>query len=201
MITTARIDASAPAPAARPLSDRATEIVVVARRVLEAEGADALTMRRVGDELSIKAPSLYKHFSNKAAIELVVIEQALAELGAALRAAVDGRTRTDAVQSLLDTYRRVAREHPNLYRLSTFGQLRREELAPGLEDWAGEPFLLVMGDPYLAQAVWSSAHGMVILELDGRYPPDSDLDRTWREAADAFRAALEAREAALKPRR
>ena len=190
MITTAVIDASAPAPAARSLSDRATEIVTVARRVLEAEGADALTMRRVGDELSIKAPSLYKHFPNKAAIELVVIEQALEELGAALRGAVAGRTRTAAVQPLLDSYRRVAREHPNLYRLSTFGQLRRNELVPGLEDWAGEPFLLVMGDPYLAQAVWSAAHGMVILELDGRYPPDSDLDRTWREAADAFRAAL-----------
>jgi hypothetical protein len=31
---------------------------------------------------------------------------------------------------------------------------------------------------------------MVTLELDGRYPPDSDLDRTWSEAAAAFTAAL-----------
>ena len=59
-----------------------------------------------------------------------------------------------------------------------------------MEDWAGEPFLLVMGEPYLAQVVWSAAHGMVSLELDGRYPPDSDLDRTWAEAAAAFTAAL-----------
>ena len=67
---------------------------------------------------------------------------------------------------------------------------RRDELVEGLEDWAGEPFLLVMGEPYLAQVVWSAAHGMVTLELDGRYPPDSDLDRTWAEAAAAFTAAL-----------
>jgi hypothetical protein len=31
---------------------------------------------------------------------------------------------------------------------------------------------------------------MVTLELDRRYPPDSDLDRTWAEATAAFVAAL-----------
>jgi AcrR family transcriptional regulator len=185
-----RIDAGRPAPAPRPLAPRATEIVVAARRLLEQEGPEALTMRRVGDELSMKAPSLYKHFAGKAAIELVLIEEALVELGGALWAAVDGLTPTEAVEPLLATYRRMGVEHPNLYRLATVGELRRDELVEGLEDWAGEPFLLVMGEPYLAQVVWSAAHGMVSLELDGRYPPDSDLDRTWAEAAAAFSAAL-----------
>ena len=97
------------------------------------------------------------------------------------------------MRPLLTTYRDVARAHPNLYRLATVGRLRRDDLVPGLEDWAGAPFFLVAGDPYLAQAMWSAAHGMVILELDGRYPPDSDLDRTWREAAAAFAAAITAR--------
>jgi AcrR family transcriptional regulator len=158
--------------------------------VREEEGADALTMRRLGDELSMKAPSIYKHLDGKAAIELVLVEQALSELGGELRAAVDGLTPVDAVRPLLETYRRSGLDHPNLYRLATLGPLRREELVDGLEDWAGEPFLLVMGEPYLAQVVWSSAHGMLSLELDGRYPPGSDLDHTWREAAAAFTAAL-----------
>ncbi len=187
------IDASRPAPPLRTLSPRAEEVVAVARRVLEAEGADALTMRRLGEELSVKAPSLYKHVEGKADIELALIDGALFDLGVALRVAVDGLDPTDAVVALLDGYRRVGLEHPNLYRLATQGPLRRDGLTPGLEDWSGEPFLLVMGDPYLAQAVWSAAHGMVILELDGRYPPDSDLDRTWAEAAAAFVAALRAR--------
>ncbi len=187
------IDASRPAPPLRTLSPRAEEVVAVALRVLEAEGADALTMRRLGDELSVKAPSLYKHVEGKAEIELALIDGALLDLGVALRAAVDGLDPTDAVVALLDGYRRVGLDHPNLYRLATQGPLRRDGLTPGLEDWSGEPFLLVMGDPFLAQAVWSCAHGMVILELDGRYPPDSDLDRTWAEAAAAFVAALRAR--------
>jgi hypothetical protein len=37
--------------------------------------------------------------------------------------------------------------------------------------------------------MWSFAHGMVILELDRRYPDGSDLDRTWRAGAEAFTLA------------
>ena len=45
---------------------------------------------------------------------------------------------------------------------------------------------MVTGDPSLAQALWSFAHGMLILEMDERYPPGSDLDLTWQAGADAF---------------
>lgn len=172
------------------MTGRAAEIVATARAVLEAEGADALTMRRLGDELGMKAPSLYKHFDGKAAIEVVLVEEALLEMGQALRTAIDARSPVDAVEPLLRAYRRTALDHPSIYTLATIGVLPRDELTPGVEDWAGEPFLLVMGEPYLAQVVWSAAHGMVSLEIDGRYPPDSDLDRTWSAAASAFSAAL-----------
>jgi len=180
------IDAGRPAPRPRELAPRASELALAARRLLDEEGPDALTMRRLGEELSIRAPSIYKHFDGKPAVELVLVEQGLAEMGAALRAAIHGRTPADAVGPLLAAYRRTAREHPNLYRLATAGPLRRGDLVPGLEDWAGEPFVLVMGEPYLAQVVWSAAHGMVSLEIDGRYPPDTDLERTWGEARGAF---------------
>jgi hypothetical protein len=83
-------------------------------------------------------------------------------------------------------YRRYALAHPNLYRLATAGPLPRAELPEGLEDWAGEPFFLVTGDPSRSQALWAFAHGMVVLELDGRFPAGSDLDHTWAEGAAAF---------------
>jgi AcrR family transcriptional regulator len=180
------IDASRPAPGPRELAPRAGELAVAARRLLEEEGPDALTMRRLADALTIRAPSIYKHFDGKPAIELVLVEQGLTAMGAALREAIHGRSPADAVGPLLAAYRRTATDRPNLYRLATVGPLPREDLVPDLEDWAGEPFLLVMGEPYLAQVVWSAAHGMVSLEIDGRYPPDTDLDHTWAEARDAF---------------
>jgi hypothetical protein len=31
-------------------------------------------------------------------------------------------------------------------------------------------------------------HGLTILELDDRFPPDAELDRAWERGLDAFRA-------------
>jgi AcrR family transcriptional regulator len=167
-------------------SERATAVVAAAWRLMDAEGQDALTMRRIADELGIKAPSLYKHFPDKSALERALIEQALLEMGTALHDAIARPGRRGPVAALLDAYRRQGVDHPNLYRLATAGPLPRAELPPGLEDWAGEPFFMVTGEPFRAQALWSFAHGMVILEIDGRFRDGSDLSRTWKAGATAF---------------
>jgi AcrR family transcriptional regulator len=173
-------------PARTPRSARATAVVAAASRLMEAEGASALTMRRIADDLGIKAPSLYKHFPDKAALESALVEQALIDMGTALHTALARPGRRGPVVALLAAYRREGLDHPNLYRLATAGPLARAELPPGLEDWAGEPFFLVTGEPHRAQALWSFAHGMVILEIDRRFREGSDLDRTWRAGAVAF---------------
>ena len=174
-------------------SARADDVIAAARLILERDGIDGLTMRSVAAELHIKAPSLYKHVDGKAAIEVELIGVALAEVGAALHAALgpdDGdRSRggsTRQIGPLLAAYRRHALAHPSMYRLATTGRLPRHRLPAGLEDWAGDPFLIVTGEAHRARALWSFAHGMVILELDGRFPDGSDLDRTWAEGAAAF---------------
>ena len=165
---------------------RADDVVAAARLVLERDGAGGLTMRSVADELGIRAPSLYKHVAGKGAIEVMLIEAALREIGESLHAALRRTGRDGAVVALLLAYRCHALAHPNLYRLATAGPLARGELEPGLEAWAGEPFLLVTGDANRAQALWAFAHGMVILELDDRFPDPSELDRTWARGAAAF---------------
>ena len=196
--------------------------------LLETEGRDALTMRRLGEALGIRAPSLYKHLPGKHAVEVALIEIGLAEMGEALHQAVSDpraapRTRaapgtsvtpgtdaapgtgaapgSDAVGRVLATYRAESLRRPNLYRLATSGRLPRDELTPGLEDWAGEPWFLAAGDPFLAQAMWSFAHGMVILELDQRYPEGSELDRTWQAGAAAFTLAARRSPAGDEPPR
>lgn len=176
-------------PLRRPLKPRALEILAAARGLLEEVSPDHLSLRLIADELGIKPPSLYKHFPDKAAIEAALIEVALAEIGTALRDAVATGPPEGALGRLLCTYRRMALDHPGLYRLATTGRLPRHRLAPGLEEWAGEPFYTVTGDPGRAQALWGFAHGMAVLELDRRFPPGSDLDRTWSVAAAAFATA------------
>ncbi|WP_131784168.1 TetR/AcrR family transcriptional regulator [Protofrankia symbiont of Coriaria ruscifolia] len=176
-------------------SPRATEIIAAGRRLLEAEGADALTMRRLGAELGIQAPSIYKHLPGKYAVELALVDEALAEIGLALHQAVRHPGPAGSVASVLAAYREYALAHPNLYRLATGSRLPRGSTTPSLEDWSGEPFFLATGDPQVAQAMFSFAHGMVILELDQRFPDGSDLQRTWDAGADAFVSACRSRSA------
>jgi AcrR family transcriptional regulator len=170
-------------------SARVAEIVTAARRILEDEGPRALTMRRLAEELHMQAPSLYKHFSGKADVESVLIEDALFAIGDATHAVLHGTGSETPLRRLLDVYHSYGLSHPNLYRLATSGHLDRERLPDGLEEWAGNPWFVVTGDPWLAQALWSFAHGMLILELDRRYPPGSDLSKTWRAGATAFELA------------
>jgi AcrR family transcriptional regulator len=171
-------------PSLTPLSARATEIVSVARDLLEDEGLDALTLRALAARLGIRAPSLYKHVPSKAVLEAALIERGLAESGTALHAALGDE---DPLAAVFHAYRAYGKANPNLYRLATTGPLARDLLAEGLEDWSGEPFFTVVGEPYRAQALWAYAHGMVILEIDGRFPAGGDLDRTWEEGLRAFR--------------
>lgn len=172
--------------APEPLTPRAREIVAAARLILERSGPDALSMRAIAAELGIRAPSLYKHVADKETLEMALISEALAEIGDAFEAAVSGTD--DPLAAVATAYRHWALAHPHLYRLMMDRPLPRERLAPGLEDRAGAPLVAATGgDADAARAAFAFAHGMVVLELNDRFPPDADLDAAWRRGIDAFR--------------
>ena len=169
----------------RELSPRGQEIVAAARELLEEDGPEALSMRRVAGRLGIRAPSIYKHLPDKQALEHAVISAGFEELAVVFEVALAA---SDPLRALAAAYRRFAREHPHLYRLMTERPLRRELLRPGAEERAAAPVLrAVGGDEDTARAVWAFAHGMTILELNGRFPPGADLDAAWSQGLAAFR--------------
>ena len=160
---------------------RRDEILDVATAVLEEQGPDALTMRELATRMGMRAPSLYKHVSDKADILAGLQERALVALAAHLESAGPG------LSALADAYRSWARAHPRLYELATRNPLERDRLAPGVESGAAAPLVAAAGgDEHLARALWAMAHGLVDLELSGRFPPAADLDATWRTAISAF---------------
>ena len=172
-------------------SPRLAAIVAAARTILETDGREGLTMRALAARLGMQAPSLYKHVADKEELEALLIAEALREMGTALRAALDGLgtrrpARGRAVAALAAAYRDWALAHPHPYRLATEGELPRDRLPEGLEAWTAAPLVEVAGDEHRARAVWAFAHGMTILELDGRFPGGADLDEAWDRGVDAF---------------
>jgi AcrR family transcriptional regulator len=99
---------------AEPLSPRARQIVDAARQLLEQEGAEALTMRRQAERLGIRAPSLSKHLSDKAAVEAAIIASGFEDIAAALQAALDAApdAAAEPLAVLAGAYRAFALAHP-----------------------------------------------------------------------------------------
>lgn len=173
------------------LTPRVREIVSTALALLEEHGAEALTMRRLADQLGIRAPSLYKHLAGKSELETAVIAAGFEDLATALEQATAHRYQAhEAGQRLTDmgrAYREFALGRPHLYRLMNERPLARELLPPGLEDRAAAPLVAAVGgDPDLARAAWAFAHGMIMLELNDRFPPGADLDAAWEAGLGSF---------------
>jgi AcrR family transcriptional regulator len=167
------------------LSPRAREIVGVALELLEEEGPDGLSMRRIAERVGIRAPSIYKHLPDKQALEAALISVGFELMADAFERALSGAE--DPLRALAGAYRAFAEAHPHLYRLMTDRELKRELLTAGVEERASAPiFEAVGGDIDLARAAWAFAHGMTILELNNRFPPDADLDAAWERGIDAF---------------
>jgi AcrR family transcriptional regulator len=172
-------------------SARVAEIVDTALELLEREGPEGLTMRSVAEAMGIRAPSLYKHVQSKDDLEALLMAEAFRGMGAELHGAIAGArkggSKTTALAELGRGYRRWALAHAHLYRLVTGGPLPRERLPEGLEAWTAEPVVVAVGgDPDRARAAWAFAHGMTILELDGRFPPGADLDAAWAAGIGAL---------------
>lgn len=167
-------------------SPRRDEIVAVAGRLLDEQGPDAVSMRNIATEMGIKAPSLYKHVADKHELEVALIAEALAETAEVHAAAIAGSA--DPLADLARAYRDWALAHPHRYRLMTERPLPRADLPDGLEARAaGAVITACGGDPDRARAAWAFAHGMVMLELADRFPPDADLDAAWATGVTALR--------------
>ena len=94
--------------------------MAAALELLAADGAEALSMRRIADRVGIRAASIYKHFPNKDALEAAMISVAFERQAAAFEQAGGD------LAALSRAYRGFARGHP--------GRGRRVAVAAGREN-------------------------------------------------------------------
>jgi AcrR family transcriptional regulator len=98
--------------AARPTPLTRETIFSAALALIDAEGADALSMRRLARELGVEAMSLYHHVPNKQALIDGVVDLALtAQAPAPPPPAGDWR---ETVTAAVCSFRRALTTHPNV---------------------------------------------------------------------------------------
>jgi AcrR family transcriptional regulator len=115
-------------------------IVQAAVALIEREGAEALSMRRVAAELDVAVMSLYNHVPNKTALLEGVAERVVEglELGDD-----PGRSWQEGARALVRAFRKVAHDYPRCmtivltHKVDTAAGLRPMERALALADAAG----------------------------------------------------------------
>lgn len=179
-----------------------------AARVIEAEGAEAMTLRGCARALGVDAAALYRHFRDKEALLVAVAAREMLALGAQMDAAREAEYDAKArFLALGRAYVRFGLTRPQRYRLLFGGQCPGAALTAQLEALRGgspapDPYALLSSaldelraageltaaPPSGAELMaWAAVHGLVSLWLAGR------ADATHAEAdwmADALCRAL-----------
>ncbi|HEY2532175.1 MAG TPA: TetR/AcrR family transcriptional regulator [Xanthobacteraceae bacterium] len=170
----------------RERAEREHRIVAAARVIAEREGWDAVTIRRLADEIEYSQPVLYSHFKNRDAIVAAVTVGGFQELAVALREAASGSTgRRNALKNVAMAYLDFALRHPALYeamfilptdlRFAEAGT--RPELHAAFKAIAAvvTPFCVDVED--VTETFWAALHGLAALEGSRRIRPSMRGER------------------------
>ncbi|WP_138908853.1 TetR/AcrR family transcriptional regulator [Streptomyces chryseus] len=108
----------------KPLLSR-DRIVGAASALVDTEGLDALSTRRLAAELGVSGPSLYNHFHNKDEILDAVADGVSAKVDLSMFDPADGRDWRTALHDYAVSYRAALTEHPNVVPVLARGPGRR----------------------------------------------------------------------------
>ena len=113
-------------------------IATAARRLLDKEGADAVTMRRVASAVGITPMAVYRHYPNRAGLLNALADAGFDELAARLAEVRSVGDLEKRLTNILNIYLEHALQNPRLFELMfTDAARRRSPLSAGLQ---GRPF-------------------------------------------------------------
>jgi AcrR family transcriptional regulator len=99
---------------AGPTSER---IAAAARKVLDAEGVDAVTMRRVAAAVGITAMAVYRHYADRDGLLNALADEGFAELASQMEKARLKGNLTTRMRKVLDVSLDFALANPRLFEL------------------------------------------------------------------------------------
>jgi AcrR family transcriptional regulator len=92
------------------------DILETAVRMLEGDGAEGISLRAIAATLGVKAPSLYRYFPQKEALELAVADEVLKAMAARLQIAAAVEDAESRFRQTAEAYLGFARDRFALYR-------------------------------------------------------------------------------------
>jgi len=98
-------------------------IAEAALALIDADGLEALSMRRLGTALGVEAMALYHHFRGKGELLDAVMERLLDEAELPVRGSAPPLER---VRHFVESYRKIAINHPHAFILLTYRRFNTE---------------------------------------------------------------------------
>jgi AcrR family transcriptional regulator len=157
-------------------------LLEAAADLLDSEGPDALSVRRIAAAAGVAPMGVYNHFESKFGIVDALFIQGFARLSDALDAAGGVEDPYEALRECGRRYRALALAHPMVYQIMFLRPVpgfepsdRAIEAAAGAFDAlvaavqrAMSAGVIVDGPPFeTARMIWASIHGWMALELMG----------------------------------
>jgi AcrR family transcriptional regulator len=99
-----------------PLETR-QKIAIASRRLLDQEGTEAVTMRRVAEAAGVTAMAIYRHYPGRDALLNALADEGFEELGTALRARRFTGTLEARLGKMTELYLNHALANPRLFEL------------------------------------------------------------------------------------
>ncbi len=169
----------------RQRAEREDRIIAAARRIAESDGWNAVTIRRLAEEIEHSQPVLYSHFENREAIVAAVAVEGFRDLTTALRQAARDLANGDALESVALAYLAFAERHPALYEamftLPTALRFATADTQPDLRDaFAALAAVVSPSSPDVdlaTETLWAALHGLAELDRSGRIRQSARIDR------------------------
>ncbi|RVU01042.1 TetR/AcrR family transcriptional regulator [Mucilaginibacter limnophilus] len=168
------------------------DIIYAAWDMVQKEGWDKLSIRKIADAIEYSVPVIYDHFENKEAILLEFAKKGFKKLSVKIIEAKDAhKDPADQIRAMADAYWDFAFNNTQLYQLMFGIGMASCEIGKAMPEQ--DKFRLIVMEPIEAliknsgredvnsclkyHTFWSVMHGLISIKLMGNPAIDAELNK------------------------
>jgi len=165
-----------------PAKTSGREIRTAARKILEEEGLDSVTMQAVANAVGVRPPSLYKHFADRADLLRGMTEDALEELQRMVERGANHGSVRESLERMANAYRNFAKKNRGAYQLIFSTESPNDEADLKARLASAGLLLGILKEAIgperalpAARTLVAFLHGFVLMEMGGLFRLGGDI--------------------------